>query len=344
MNIHFEELSAPQRAGGIEAATRELAAHLRSAGLQVSRSSEQTAIGLPDCVHIHGIWSPQLAGKFLAWQKKGVPCIVSPHGMLEPWPLSHKWLKKKIAWHVYQKRLLNRAAALHGTSARETAQFRKLGLTPPSALVPWGVEMPPQNRKSEIGNRKSEIRTALFVGRIHPVKGLPMLIEAWAKVRPAGWKLKIVGPDEVGHRAEVEAVVQKTGLASVVEFVGELAGSAKSAAYDGADLFIQPSYTENFGMAIAEALAHSLPVITTTGTPWSILPKRGCGWCGDARAEPLAQALREASALTNEERQVMGQRGYDLVKENYSWPVVASTFLEVYRWVLQRGGKPACVS
>src|ERR1035437_7417092 len=195
MNVHFEELGAPQRAGGIEAVTRELVAHLRAAGLKVSRSSEPEAFSLPDCVHLHGIWSPQLARRFLAWGKRGVPCVVSPHGMLDPWALSHKWFKKKVAWHVYQKRMLDRAVLLHGASERETRQFKTLRLKPPMALVPWGVTLPPARAERPAHPRP---RIALFVGRIYPVKGLPMLVEAWARVRPAGWKLRIVGPDEAG--------------------------------------------------------------------------------------------------------------------------------------------------
>ena len=143
MHIHFEELSAPQRAGGIEAATCELVTHLRVAGVTVSRSSESAPSGQPDCVHFQGIWSPRLARQFRSWHQQGVPCAVSPHGMLEPWALSHKRLKKWIAWHVYQKRLLNQAVVLHGTSVRETANFKKLGLKPPTAMIPWGVSVPP---------------------------------------------------------------------------------------------------------------------------------------------------------------------------------------------------------
>jgi glycosyltransferase involved in cell wall biosynthesis len=340
VNVHFEELTEAKRAGGIEAVTRELAAHLRAAGLKVSRSSEQEAVSLPDCVHLHGMWSPHLAGRFLAWEKRGVPCVVSPHGMLDPWALSHKWFKKKVAWHVYQKRLLDRAALLHGASERETIQFKKWRLKPPMALIPWAVSLPPSRAARPTHPHP---RIALFVGRIYPVKGLPMLVEAWARVRPAGWKMRIVGPDEAGHRTEVESLIRGAKAEADFEFAGPLHGQALRGAYESAGLFILPSYTENFGMVVAEALAAGVPVITTKGTPWDELRTRQCGWWIDIGVEPLAAALREATSLPDEERYEMGRRGRRLVEEKYSWPKIGSDMLAVYQWVLGQGRQPECI-
>lgn len=328
MNIYFEELTAPQRAGGIEAVTRELVAHLNAIGVKVSRSSEQEAAGLPDCVHLHGIWSPRLAGSFRAWRKRGVPCVVSPHGMLAPWALSHKWLKKKVAWHLYQKHSLDQAVFLHGTSEHETRQFKKLGLKPPVATIPWGVSLPSVAEKSA---SRSRPRTALFVGRIYPVKGLPLLVEAWAKVRPTGWKMKLVGPDEAGHRAEVEALIRAAKLEADFEFTGPLQGEALRAAYENASLFIQPSYTENFGMAVAEALAYSLPVLTTTGTPWSILPDRGCGWWVSPTVDQITQALTNATRLEDVVLRDMGAKGRDVVAREFSWCQTAGKMQQLYQ-------------
>ena len=340
MNIHFEELNAFQRSGGIEAATKELVLHLGTLGVKVTRSPLHAPAGRPDAVHFHGIWPPPLAGRFFNWLRQGVPCLVTPHGMLETWALSHKPVKKKVAWHLYQRYLLNRAAVLHGTSKREISQFKKLGLTPPVALVPWGVSLPaarPEKRS------KNGCRTALFVGRIYPVKGLPMLVEAWARVRPAGWKLLLVGPDEAGHRAEVAALVSQHGLAPAVEFGGELAGAAKAAAYRNADLFIMPSYTENFGMAIVEALAHGLPVLTTTGTPWADLTEQGCGWWVAPTVEAISAALAEAVALEESVLRDMGSRGRDWVARDFTWSRTAVQMKELYSWVLDNKTTPGFV-
>jgi glycosyltransferase involved in cell wall biosynthesis len=340
MNIYFEELSAPQRAGGIEAVTRELVAHLRTVGVNVTRSSEQEATGLPDCVHLHGIWSPRLAGRFMSWNKQGVPCLVSPHGMLEPWALSHKWFKKKLAWHVYQKRLLDRAALLHGTSECEVSQFKELGIKSSVALITWGVSLPaPQEQRLT----PFHPRIALFVSRIHPKKGLPMLVEAWARVRPVGWTMRIVGPDEAGHQAEVEALVRKAKLETNFEFTGPLQGQALHAAYESASVFILPSYSENFGMVVAEAMAHSIPVVTTTGTPWPILPERGCGWWVAPTVDDIAQVLSTATALDDETLRAMGTKGREVVASEFSWQQTANKMKSVYEWVLGGGPKPGCV-
>lgn len=340
MRLHFEELTVAQRMGGIEAATCGLATQLAHIGVEITRSSGGAVFDLPDCVHLHGVWSPRLARKMWLWRKKGVPCVVSPHGMLEPWALSHKQAKKKAAWHLYQRWLLGQAAVLHGTSEREIAQFRALGLRSPAVMVPWGVSV---SEGKAARPTTQDARVALFVGRVFRVKGLLMLVEAWARVRPEGWKLKIVGPDEARHQAEVEAAVRKAGIASVVEFTGELTGLAKDAAYAGSSLFVMPSYAESFGMAIAEALAHSLPVITTTGTPWSLLPERGCGWWVAPTVECIANALASAAALDDETLRCMGTKGRDWVVNDYGWQQTAQKMKVVYSWALGRRAKPEYV-
>ncbi len=364
MNVRFEELSESQRAGGIEAATRGLVASLSRQGVSVNRSSEEAAIrgALPQIVHFHGIWSPALAKRWRYWHSLGIPCMFSVHGMTEPWALAHKALKKKVAWHLYQRHILNRASALHATSAREAENLKRLGLTASVALIPWGVELAEargqgaEDRRSggqgEEGSDQGlvgetptllERKTALFVGRIYPVKGLPLLVEAWAKVRPAGWKLMIVGPDEAGHRGELEAMVTQAQLGDAIEFTGGLSGDALQKVYREADLFILPSHTENFGMVVGEAMSHGLPVITTHGAPWKLLEDERCGWWVPVSVEGIAAALDDASRRSPEELAAMGERGRTVVAERFAWERIAGEFLECYRWILGGGEKPGCV-
>ena len=355
--VIFEEHAAPQRAGGIEAATQGLIASLAKVGVVVTRSftdAEPVTGIVPDCVHIHGIWSPTLARRFIGWRQRGVPCVVTLHGMLEPWALAHKALKKKLAWHLYQKRLLNLASALHATSEREAANLRKLGLTPRIEMIPWGIELPEErNQRSEddyrgvpvtvadsqpaIHNPQSTIhsstRTALFVGRIFPVKGLPMLVEAWAILRPTGWRMRIVGPDEAGHLAEVQDLVRKAGLEADFEFTGPLGGEALQKVYEEADLFILPSYTENFGMVVVEALSHGVPVIASNGTPWKGLLEHGCGWWPEISSDGIEKALQAATSIDPKELRLMGMRGKHWVERDFSWGQIAHRMADVYRSV-----------
>ncbi len=158
------------------------------------------------------------------------------------------------------------------------------------------------------------------MGRIHRSKGLLNLVQAWAKVRPPNWKIILAGPDEENHRAEVEAAISQNHLGGVFEFTGLVDGQHKWDLYQRADLFILPTFTENFGLTVAEALAVGVPVITTHGAPWADLENYRCGWWVEIGAAPLAEALRQATSITEETRNEMGQRGRELASEKFCGP------------------------
>ena len=202
----------------------------------------------------------------------------------------------------------------------------------PVRVIPNGIDIPEVGRKA--ASVESGKKTALFMGRIYPVKGLPMLVEAWARVRPDGWLLQIVGPDEAGHKAEVEKAVSAAGLNEVISFVGPLDGEAKRSVLFNADLFVLPTHSESFGMVIAEALAHGLPVLTTTGAPWSMLPQRGCGWWVDPTVDGLTGGLRQATSLDSGMLQAMGAKGRELVIAEYRWERIAKQFVITYEDVI----------
>ena len=261
--------------------------------------------------------------------------------MLEPWALNHKALKKRIALALFQWRDLVTAHLLVATSSVEYENIRKLGLRMPVAIIPNGValnagSLPVQARQA------GRSRVALFLSRVHPVKGLLNLVHAWAQLAPVGWRLRIAGPDEAGHLKDVLALVRKLGIQDSVDYVGAIDGVAKSALYNSADVFVLPTFTENFGLVVAKALTHGLPVITTRGAPWADLTTYDCGWWVDVGVDPLVHALREAMALSDDERQAMGARGREYV-QRYNWDDIAQHTIEVYRWVLGEGPQPNCV-
>ena len=304
---------------------------------------ESNQLELPTIIHSHGVWSAANYWAFTAARRHGVPLIVHPRGMLEPWALNHKMLKKYIALKLYQQNLLNAASVLVATAGSEYESLRTLGLGNPIAIIPNGVareSFEPHGPTNDVP--RSEVRTILFLSRVQEKKGLINLVHAWAQLNPVGWRLQIAGPDENGHLRKVMALVQHLGIDSIVEYVGAVDGVEKTALYRNADVFVLPTYSENFGVVVAEALASGLPVITTKGAPWADLEKYNCGWWIDIGVQPLATSLREAMALSDDERRAMGARGKNYV-QRYDWNDIASQMSEVYHWALGQGPKPDCI-
>jgi len=289
--------------------------------------AEAIAAFAPDAVHDNGLWLPHNHRLADLAREAGVPRVVSPRGMLEPWAIRHKRWKKAAAWRLYQRRDLGRAAALHATAAQEAENLRAFSLSPPIHAIANGVDLPDLPHSAPAGGRA---RTALFLGRIHPVKGLPMLIEAWARARPIGWRLVIAGPDEAGHQREVEAAIATAGLGDVVSFPGAAFGEAKTRLLCEADLVVAPSHSESFGMAVAEALAHATPVLTTTAAPWPMLETRGCGWRVAPTTKALADALRDAADCDAPTLRRMGAAGRLLIEADFGWAKIAGRFAALY--------------
>lgn len=292
-------------------------------------------------VHSHGIWTPACHAVAAATTDAGIPLLVSVRGMLETVARDSKATKKRIAWLAYQRNDLTRATAIHATSEAELRSIRACGLRQPVVVLPNGVtpplSLPP--RPTE----RPRMRTALFLSRIHPIKGLPLLLEAWSRVRPAGWRLAIVGNDDGGHRAEVAKLINVLGLDGQVSLGDAVAEGDKWRHYAAADLSILPTRSESFGLAIAEAMLADLPVITTHGAPWKILQTQRAGWWVPIGVEPLAAALAEATTMPADDLAAMGRRAGELVRREFDWRMIACRLWEAYDWLLNGGPLPAFV-
>ena len=292
-------------------------------------------------IHDHGIWlSGNRAAANVAAAAR-VARIVSPRGMLSEWSLAYRGWRKRIAWWAYQRRDLRSADALHATSGLEAEEIRAAGIDLPIAVVANGVDLPPLpgRRPAEAGR----LRRFLFLSRIHPKKGLEALVEAWALARPTGWELVIAGPDERGHRAEIEKLARGLGPGPAIRFRDPVSDGEKWELYGTADVFVLPTSSENFGVVVAEALASAVPVITTRAAPWAALSERRCGWWTEIGVEPLAATILEAARIGDDERREMGARGRRLIEERFGWPAIARRMLSVYRWLAGETAAPECV-
>jgi glycosyltransferase involved in cell wall biosynthesis len=154
----------------------------------------------------------------------------------------------------------------------------------------------------------------------------------------------VVGPDEGGHCEELKRQVHANGLSKEWSFEGPIEGEAKWTAFHEADLFILPTHSENFGIAVAEALSAGVPAITTHGAPWQLLEEEGCGWWVPVSVDGISTALRDATRRSQEDLTLMGARGQAIVTQRFAWDRIADDFVECYRWLLGRGEKPGCVA
>lgn len=300
---------------------------------RVKRNSIAEVKGRPrdfDVVHVHGLWDREVFWASGWALKNGIPLVWSPHGMLAPWSLRNRWWKKFVPWHLYVRRRLARAAAIHVTAKQEAEWVRGLGFENPTPVVPLGTDV------SNVKIRQSrqfehDLHTLLFVGRLHPVKGLENLLTAWKKVaaRMKGWRLRLVGCGTPDYEERLRQIIQNNQIGAV-ELAGAKYGAELEQEYVVADSLILPSFTENFGGVVIDALAHGVPVITSRFTPWQEVDGL-CGWRRGNAVEELEAVLEEMMALPDAVRHEMGLKGRALVEKKYTWTAVAEQMREVYR-------------
>ena len=298
------------------------------------------ALQTADVMHNHGLWLMPNVYPALAARRAGKPLMVSPRGTLSPMALARSSWRKKVFWQLFQARAVRGAQCLHATSEQEFRDIRAFGLSLPVAVIPNGIDLPP--RAASV--KSDGPRRLLFLGRIHPIKGLETLLQAWRNVgaRFLDWELRLVGPGSGNYVAKLLRLSAELGLERVV-FAGERYGEHKAQEYAAAELYVLPSFTENFGMSVAEALAQGVPVVTTTGTPWKGLQDRGCGWWVPPDAASLERSLGEALGKSPAQLSRMGETGRAWMESDYAWERVAREMGEVYRWMVQGGTLPDTV-
>lgn len=301
----------------------------------------------PDVLHGHNLWSPCLHNMAVYARKNKILYILSPRGSLEPWSLQQSPLKKELALKLYQKTDLRKAACIHVTSEMEADNIRKLGVKTPLAIIPNGINVEYYQEKNYNLQKEKKQKTVLFISRIHPKKGIHLLIEAWNRLPNdlrTSWNLEIIGtPDDADYMERIRCRCQECNLINSIFFLDPVFGKEKIEKYQSANLFVLPTYSENFGMVIAESLACGTPVITTTGTPWESLNTHGCGWWIDLDVESLCQTLQMAMSTPQEDLVTMGKKGRILVEQTCSLDIVAKQYVQMYQWILNKIDKPKFV-
>ena len=284
----------------------------------------------PDIVHINGIWLPQTFLFQQVAQQLGIKVVLSPHGMLEQYILDRHSLKKKLALAFYQRNTILKADYIHATAQSELDQIRKLGYHQLAYIIPNGIEVSEIKQKTEW----RPVRNILFLSRVHPKKGLELLIEAVAVLKAQPFTITIAGEGDKDYVESLKKLCLQKGVTNHFQFMGGVYGNRKWELYEQSDLFVLPTYSENFGIVVPEALATGVPVITTTGTPWQELEKERCGWWITLTVDNLVKAIAEALQLQPEELKAMGARGRKLVEDKYEIKAVAKEMVKLYRKLL----------
>jgi glycosyltransferase involved in cell wall biosynthesis len=293
-----------------------------------------------DVVHIHGLWEEIQHQAARQSRRLRTPHLFSPHGMLDPWSLGQGRWRKRLYLALRLRRDLQRAAAIHYTSDLERDLAGPLKLRPPAIVEPNGValaefqHLPPRGtfraRWPQIGDRP----VVMFLGRLHYKKGFDLLIPALAAASQEGAPpqtlLVIAGPDEDGYRATIERMIDRAGVRDRVIFTGMLQGRERIEALVDADLFVLPSYQENFGIVVVEALAAGCPVVISDQV--NIHPAvraAGVGGVVPMQVEPLAgelaRWLRDKSL-----RSQASSRAGRFVREHYDWNLIARRWIDHY--------------
>ena len=302
-----------------------------------------------DVLHLHGLWMyPSVAAN--TWRRKtGMPTLVSPHGMLDPWALRNAGWKKRLAGWLYENNNLRGAACIHALCESEYESIRRYGLHNPVAVVPNGTDLPDtagSTRPSWAKQLPANSRVLIFLGRYHPKKGLADLLRGWAFLQESNlqsaepWRLVLAGWDQQGHRNYLAELAAELKIAPTVHFLGPQFGQDKADTLAYADALVLPSLSEGLPMAVLEAWSYGLPVLMTEkcNLPEGFTARAAFPIQPDPQS--ISDSLRRLSSLSDAERRAMGERGRELVKRRFAWPGVAAEMRGVYEWLSGRGPRP----
>lgn len=305
-------------------------------------------------IQIQSMWAKSYHKVAQIARKHNIPYLITPRGMLEPWSLLQKKWKKKLALMLYQMKDLQKAACIFTTAEMEAQHVRDLGVNVPMSVIPNGIETDGYACRTSMDSVKKQI---LFLSRVHVKKGIELLIDAFAHLHKdfSDWSVVIVGNGEAEYVESLRSKVKGLKLEDCIKILPPVFGDAKTKLYQESSLFCLPSYSENFGMVIAEAMSCGVPAITTNGTPWQLLngdcttmgasldmlgDDKRTGWCIKLSVENLEKILREAMTMDPTALYEMGQRGSRMINENFNYRSVGKKTKRLYEWIVEGGQEP----
>lgn len=299
-----------------------------------------------DLVHLRGLWafSSYAASRI---RRTGVPLLISPEGMLDPWALSQSSVKKRIALHIFEAENLRRARVLHALSQSEAGHIRDFGLRNPIAIIPNGVDLPLSLTSRD---RAHAPRILLFLGRIHPKKGLAELIEAWAgalSIAPElrrTWQVHIAGWDDGGHEEGLRERVRRLGLEDTIIFLGSLYGEVKDRALRSASAFILPSHGEGLPISALEAAAYGLPLFLTRHCNLPEFIDGGVTVQIEPDPSLLARELAAQLVLDYTLHEAAGAKAREIAAQRFSWSSIVDQYLLLYEWAAFGGAPPSSLN
>lgn len=339
MTIHFFFPPARQTKGGLDLAIQSLRRFLPSHGIRVTDGPALETLrqnGEIQIVHFHGLWQFNFSRVSAHCRRERIPCVISPHGMLEPWAWKHKWWKKWPYYLLREGPHLQRAGRIHATSEMEAANLTRFVSKERIAIIPLGMptEVGPDYRAARLKlGWKDDALIFLYLSRIHRKKGLDLLLRALHRLSPrlpAKWRLVIVGDGEDAYLQECHRfLAAKPRLSPFIEWRGPLWNDEKWAYFQGADLYCLPSHSENFGLAILEACQVGTRALTSRHTPWAFLEEWNAGFLVEPTVESVQRGLENflASRKWSEvERTDLAHR----IHEKFTWSRVGPLYVDLY--------------
>ncbi len=301
------------------------------------------AVRTHDIVHIHELWHFPHYAAYKSAIANGKPYCITTHGTLSPWALRHKYARKRIYMQSIQRRILSHASCLHALTAQEKCDIKNLGILTPTVTIPNGIYTETlknnPNNKIILGRypHLKDKPIILFLGRIHPIKGLPLLAEAFSKLvaHIPEAHLVIAGPDENTHSKYIRSLLSKSGSLDKVIFTGMLTEVEKIDALNQAKMLVIPSLSEGMPISALEAMACSLPVVLTEDCQFPEVSRNKAGIVVNRNSSDLLNAM--VNILNNpQEALKMGNNGYQLVNSKYHWDNISPQFLEMYHGILKQ--------